>query len=145
VDPDEPREAGVSREMMLSPGVVPTLNGVDFIEKPPLFYWTVALLYKVFDGPSVVVARSVSVVASFLTLLLVYFWGCRDFSRTVGLVAAVGMATCVQFLMTSRWIVSDPLLMLFTTVAIWAGYDLIRGHRPGRSLLLFYGSLTLAL
>jgi len=143
--PDEPREAGISREMMHSPGVVPTLNGVHFIEKPPLYYWTVAALFKVTGEPSVVVARSVSVVASFLTLLLIYFWGSRDYSRTVGLVAAAGMATSIQFLMTSRWIMTDPLLMLFTTVAIWAGYDLICGHKRGRSLFLFYASMTLAL
>ena len=40
--PDEPREAEISREMALAPGVIPTLNGQRFIEKPPLYYWTVA-------------------------------------------------------------------------------------------------------
>jgi 4-amino-4-deoxy-L-arabinose transferase-like glycosyltransferase len=143
--PDEPREAEISREMLISPGVVPTLNGQNFIEKPPLYYWAVAAVYKISGGPSAAAARSVSMVASFLTLLLVYFWGSRDFSRTVGLVAAVGLTTSVQFLSTSRWVVIDPLLMLFTTVAIWAGYDLIRDHARTRSLLLFYAALTLAL
>lgn len=143
--PDEPREAEIGREMLLSPGVVPTLNGQDFIEKPPLYYWAVAGAYQLFGGPSAAAARSVSVVASLLTLLLVFLWGRRDFSAPVGLVAVAGLVTSTQFAMTSRGIVIDPLLMLFITVAVWAGYDLIRGCGRTRTLFYFYASLALAL
>ena len=143
--PDEPREAEISREMMVSPGMVPTLNGQDFIEKPPLYYWTVAGFYKLFGGPSPAAARSVSVLASVLTLLLVFLWGSRDFSRPVGLLAAVGLVTSTQFMITSRWIVSDPLLMLFTTIAFWSGADLLRGRGRTATLVYFYAALTLAM
>jgi 4-amino-4-deoxy-L-arabinose transferase-like glycosyltransferase len=43
--PDEPREAEISREMFLSPGVIPTVNAHPFAEKPPLYYWTVAAAF----------------------------------------------------------------------------------------------------
>ena len=143
--PDEPREAEISREMMVSPGVVPTLNGQDFIEKPPLYYWTVAGVYKLSGGPSPTAARSVSVVAGVLTLLLVYLWGSRDFSRPVGLIAAAGLVTSTQFMVSSRWIVSDPLLMLFTTIAFWSGADLLRGRGRASTLVYFYAALTFAM
>src|SRR5450631_4378413 len=68
--PDEPREAEISREMALSPGVIPTLNGERFIEKPPLYYWLVAATYRISGGPSVLAARAVSVAAGLATLLL---------------------------------------------------------------------------
>ena len=50
--PDEPREAEIGREMWLVPTIVPRLNGESFIEKPPLYYWTVAGAYALFGGPS---------------------------------------------------------------------------------------------
>src|ERR1700682_5244146 len=54
--PDEPREAEISREMALSPSVIPTLNGQRFIEKPPLYYWVVAAVYRLTGAASVVAA-----------------------------------------------------------------------------------------
>ncbi len=142
--PDEPREAEISREMALSPRVVPTLNGHDFIEKPPLYYWTVASVYTAV-GASPAAARSVSAAASFLTLLLVFFWGRREFSERIGFAAALGLATSTQFLISSHWIVIDPLLMLFTTAALWAGSELVRGRGGARTVAAFYAALTLAL
>jgi 4-amino-4-deoxy-L-arabinose transferase-like glycosyltransferase len=142
--PDEPREAEIAREMWLAPSVVPSLNGRDFIEKPPLYYWTVASVFAAV-GPSAAAARSVSAAASFLTLCIVYFWGRREFSSRVGATAALGLATSAQFMISSHWIVMDPLLMLCTTASLWAAFDLMRGRGGRRALLVFYGALTLAL
>lgn len=78
--PDEPREAEIAREMWLAPAIVPRLNGERFIEKPPLYYWTVATAYALLGGPSPAAARAVSALAAFGTLALVLFWGQRMFS-----------------------------------------------------------------
>ena len=37
--PDEGRYANVAREMLAGDLLVPTLNGLPFLHKPPLFYW----------------------------------------------------------------------------------------------------------
>src|ERR1700680_4168333 len=79
--PDEPREAEISREMALSPAVIPTLNGQRFIEKPPLYSWMVAGVYRLTGGPSVFAARAVSVVAGLATLMLLLRWGATAHSR----------------------------------------------------------------
>ncbi|MGA2364636.1 MAG: hypothetical protein ABSG12_03985, partial [Steroidobacteraceae bacterium] len=79
--PDEPREAEISREMALAPGLIPTLNGQRFIEKPPLYYWTVAAVYRLSGGPSVPGARAVSVAASLATLAVLYAWASAAHSR----------------------------------------------------------------
>ena len=39
LQPDEGRYASVAREMLLGDWLVPTLNGLPFFHKPPLFYW----------------------------------------------------------------------------------------------------------
>ena len=96
--PDEPREAEIAREMWLAPSIVPRLNGERFIEKPPLYYWTVATAYAVSGGPSASAARAVSGLAAFGTLAIVLFWGARAFSPVVGLAAAVALATSAQFM-----------------------------------------------
>lgn len=43
---DETRVAGIAAEMFLSHDyLIPTLNGKEFLEYPPLFYWCVCLMY----------------------------------------------------------------------------------------------------
>ncbi len=64
--PDEPREAEISREMALAPTVIPTLNGHAFIEKPPLYYWVVAGVFRGLGHPSADAARAVSALAGAL-------------------------------------------------------------------------------
>jgi 4-amino-4-deoxy-L-arabinose transferase-like glycosyltransferase len=143
--PDEPREAEIAREMWLAPTIVPRLNDARFIEKPPLYYWTVATTYALLGGPSPAVARAVSAAAAFGTLVLVFLWGGRAFSPVVGLAAAVGLATSAQFMWTSHWIVMDSLLMLFTTVALSAGHEIVHGRASRNALLLFYFGVLAAL
>jgi 4-amino-4-deoxy-L-arabinose transferase-like glycosyltransferase len=142
--PDEPREAEISREMFLHPGVLPTLNGVVFAEKPPLYYWLVAAVFRVAGGPSAAAARAVSGAAGFMTLLLVYAWGWRAHSTLAGVSAAVMLATSLQFLLSTHWVLMDSLLMLFVTAAAWAAWELFRGAGAGAALLL-YGFASLAL
>jgi len=143
--PDEPREAEISREMALTPGVIPTLNGERFIEKPPLYYWTVAALFRLTGGASVLAARAVSVAAAAATLAILVIWGSAARARAAGWLAALMLASCVQFLVSAHWVLIDPLLMLTTTLAAWAAWQLLARRDSGSMRLLFYGSLILAL
>lgn len=143
--PDEPREAEISREMYVHPTVIPTLNGDRFLEKPPLYYWTVAGVFAATGGPSVPAARAISGVAGLLTLLVVLVWGSRAHSREVGLAAAALLGTAGQFLVSTHWVLIDPLLMLLCTLAAWAGWELLHGGGGWRFTLLLCTSLGLAL
>jgi 4-amino-4-deoxy-L-arabinose transferase-like glycosyltransferase len=143
--PDEPREAEISREMFIAPSVVPSLNGETFVEKPPLYYWMVATVFAVLGEPSATAARGASALASFLTLVLVFLWGRRDFSPRIGYVAAFGLATSAQFMATSHWVLIDPLLTLLTTLALFMAAKLVRGERSRGELALFLGAMVLAL
>jgi len=144
--PDEPREAEISREMALAPSFIPTLNGQRFIEKPPLYYWVVAAAYRLTGAPSVLAARAVSVAAGWATLLLLLHWGAAASSLRAGLISACLLATSVQFMVSTHWVLIDPLLMLTTTLAAWASWELLaqRDDSASRRLLL-YLALLLAL
>jgi 4-amino-4-deoxy-L-arabinose transferase-like glycosyltransferase len=115
------------------------------LEKPPLYYWVVSGAFALGGGPSVQAARSVSGAAGFLTLLLVYFWGKRAHSARAGILSMLMLATSLQFLKSSHWILIDPLLMLWTTAAAWAGWELLANRGGPRFLPALYGFLVLAL
>src|ERR1700687_63928 len=74
-DPDEGRYAEIPREM-LSGGdwVIPHLNALVYLEKPPLQYWLTALAFRSF-GQNEFAARLCTGLAGYLTLATVFFLG----------------------------------------------------------------------
>lgn len=70
--PDEGRYAGVAWEMIRSGDwLTPTLNGLPFFHKPPLFYWLTALSIKAF-GLTLWAARLASVLGALGGALALY-------------------------------------------------------------------------
>ncbi|MDE2594397.1 MAG: glycosyltransferase family 39 protein [Burkholderiales bacterium] len=70
--PDEGRYAGVAWEMIRSGDwLTPTLNGLPFFHKPPLFYWLTASSLSVF-GLNLVAARMASVLGAWLGAWALY-------------------------------------------------------------------------
>ena len=52
-DPDEGRYAEIPREMMSGGDwVIPHLNALVYLEKPPLQYWLTALTFKACSKPN---------------------------------------------------------------------------------------------
>lgn len=143
--PDEPREAGISREMAERPGVIPTLNRTPFIEKPPLYYWLTALSFRLAGGPGAAAARSVSGLASLFTLAAVFLWISRAKDTRTAAIACVYLGTFAAFVTSAHWVRIDAVLMLFVTIALGAAWERLgRGGGAG-SLALFYAGLVLAL
>ena len=119
-NPDEPRYMEVGREMvLLDDYLVPHLNGELYPDKPPMFFWLAAGLYRMGFGLNA--GRMVALTASLGTILFTYFLGRQLFSRQAGLVAALAVLTAGLFLATSKMGVIDPLLAFFTTASIYAG------------------------
>jgi len=143
--PDEPREAGISREMYAKPGIVPTLNGAPFIQKPPLYYWTTAAAFRVAGGPSVAAARAVSATAALLTLLVVFVWVSRAASFSLAAYATVILGTMSAFVTSAHWVRIDAVLLLFSTTAVWCAWERIGAGGGRRFLVAFYAALVLAL
>lgn len=143
--PDEPREAEIGREMYLAPTLVPTLDGKPFYEKPPLYYWALAGAYVLARGPSAGAARAVSGAAAFATLVLLVLWAGRELGRRWGLIAAFLLVTSSQFFVSTHWVLLDPLLVLWLTMAYWGAWEKLSGRNARWALPLFYSGLILAL
>lgn len=124
--PDEPRYAQVAREMLRSNDwVVPHLNGEVYTEKPPLYFWLIALASKPFGDVNEMTARMPSAVSALLTMLLTYLLGANLLGRREALLGTLIMATSAQFIWIGRIGVLDMLLalcILATLCLFYAGY-----------------------
>ncbi len=99
-DADEGRYATVARTMWATGDwVVPRLDDMPFMDKPPLVYWIQATCYTVF-GPSAFFARLPTVLAGSLWCLLLFLFARRltrdeGVAWIVGLAAATSAAGCI--------------------------------------------------
>jgi len=90
---DEARFALLAREAVESHHwLLPRVRGVIYLNKPPLYFWTVALLAKPFGVVNDVTAPIASVLAALVTLLAVIALGRRLWDESIGLAAALVLA-----------------------------------------------------
>ena len=119
-DRDEPRYAVATIEMLESGNYLyPTVNGDLRANKPILIYWLMSLPVRLW-GPRPFALRCVSVLATAVSCLLVYYLGRRLFSRRVGLWAVAVMVCTPQMLAVGTAATPDAVLLATTTAAFVA-------------------------
>jgi 4-amino-4-deoxy-L-arabinose transferase-like glycosyltransferase len=120
---DDARYAEVPREMAeTGDWITPTLNYMDYVEKPPLIYWLGAASYKLF-GVSEAAARLPTALLSLLGLLGVWWLGAWLLGPATGLLAAAVLGTCVQFFLLGRLLTPD---MALSVCLLWATACILR-------------------
>ncbi|MDR3581430.1 MAG: glycosyltransferase family 39 protein [Oryzomonas sp.] len=118
IEPDEGRYSEIPREMLeKSDFVTPTLNYIDYFEKPPLHYWLNAISFKLF-GMNEFASRFTGTLAGLLTVLLVYHTGRKLFGRREGLFSAFILGTSTGFLAQSRINLTDMTLTFCLSAAL---------------------------
>lgn len=118
IEIDDARYAEVPREMAASGDwTVPTLNGLPYVEKPPLWYWTAAASYRIL-GVSEAAARLPFLLLALLGLAGVWWLGSWLYSPFVGRTAALATATSALWLFLSHNMTLDlpvSVFLLWTT------------------------------
>ena len=113
-------QAQISRNMITSGDwVTPRLDGVIYLEKPPLIYWLMALSYKVFGVHDWAARIPVALSAIALCWLTAAF-GVWAFGKRAGFYAGLCMATCVGLWLFTRVLIPDVMLTATITLAMWA-------------------------
>jgi 4-amino-4-deoxy-L-arabinose transferase-like glycosyltransferase len=129
IEPDESRYAQIPYEMLeRGDFLVPRLEGEPYLDKPPLFYWLVAGCYRLL-GVHDWAARLVPALAVHGTVLLVYLLGCRVLGELAAFRGAVGLALAPGLASMGRLLLLDSLLTLWTTLALFAAFEAVRGDR----------------
>ncbi|MCU0589216.1 MAG: glycosyltransferase family 39 protein [Syntrophobacteraceae bacterium] len=146
-DLDEGGYAEIAREMLiLDDWIIPRLNFVRLLDKPPLLYWLTAVSFKLF-GVSEFSAR-LPVALSITGIMAICFGvGRRFFGSLAGFLAAAVFATsaaCVVF-ETGRQLQPDMVFTLFLAAAL-AALLLARQEPENRQdyLRLGYAAMALA-
>jgi 4-amino-4-deoxy-L-arabinose transferase-like glycosyltransferase len=114
-----------------NPYLVPNFNGSDRLKKTPLGYWTVAGLAHLTGRVDEWTARLPSAAAALGAVLIVMALVRRQADRRTALLAVAALATCAQFLVSSREAVADMLMVMLVTASLaslWMGVER-RGSR----------------
>lgn len=140
---DEPRYAQVAREMLeRHDWVTPTLGGVAWLEKPPLYYWEAMLSYRIF-GVSDWAARIPSAFDATLMVFAVYFF-LRRFRPGAHLDGALMTASLAGVIGFARAASTDMPLTAMLSIALIAWYAW-HESQDSRCLALAYGFLGFAM
>ena len=129
-NPDEGRYAEIPREM-LSGGdwVIPHLDGLDYIEKPPLQYWATATMYRFF-GVSEFAARLYTALTALGTVALVGLLGTRLGGRDTGWRAAAIASGMVMMVILGQLVTLDMSLTFYMTASM-TGFVLAQQANDG--------------
>lgn len=130
IHPDEGRYAEIAREMAVSGDwVTPRLNGLKYLEKPPLQYWMTALAYRAF-GVAEWTARLWPAFTAFAAVVVVGCAGHLLAGRAVGLYAALALAGMAGYVVNGHMLSLDAGLAAFLATALAA---LLVAQRPDAS------------
>ena len=117
-NPDEGRYAEIPREMLASGDwITPHLNGLAYVEKPPLQYWATALTYQLF-GVNEWTARLWTLLAAWLDVMLVYSFARRMWSPRVATLAAALLASSVLHFAMGQILTLDMAFTLLLTATL---------------------------
>ena len=120
--PDEGRYAGVAWEMLRSGNwLTPTLDGLPFFHKPPLFYWISAAALQVF-GLHEGAARAASLVGGTVVAFALYLFARRWYGRGTARAALLVLLTQPLIFIASQFANLDMLVAgcIGTTVLLLA-------------------------
>ena len=110
------------------------IDGIRYLEKPPLPYWLDASFYWIF-GQNVFATHLPNVLAMLGLAWLAWLWTVRGWGERAGLYAALGVLTSIGPFIYTRFAIPEALLSFLLLYALWS---FITGLEDRRSIQ-FYG------
>ena len=143
-NPDEGRYAEIPREMQSGGDwLIPHLNGLDYIEKPPLQYWATALTYQVL-GVSEFSARLYTALTALATIALIGFLAGRLWGAGAGWRAAAVLSGMFMFVVLGQLMTLDMSLTFWMTASL-AGFLLAQQAQSGGHRWMLFAWVAAAL
>lgn len=113
-------QAQIARNMLASGDwVTARLDGIAYLEKPPLVYWAMAVSYRIF-GVHDLAARIPIVLSAIALCWLTAAFGTWALGKRAGFYAGLCMATCIGLFLFTRILIPDVMQTLTIALALWA-------------------------
>jgi 4-amino-4-deoxy-L-arabinose transferase-like glycosyltransferase len=109
------------------------VNGVRYLEKAPLMYWSVAASYKVF-GISEWSTRFPLMLGVLAMILATFGLGRWTFGGEGGLDAGLVLATALGPYLFTRFLIPDVLVGLWLTLTFWLFLGSLEQAKPSRAV-----------
>ena len=110
------------------------INGIRYIEKPPLPYWLVAGSYRIF-GQNTFATHMPNALAMLGLAWLSWAWARRAWGPRAGLYAGLGVLTSIGPFLFTRFIIPESILSLFLLIAL---YGLITGLELSHPIRIYW-------
>lgn len=119
------------------------VDGIRYLEKPPLPYWLVAMDYKLFgyNAFSTHLPEALAVLGSAILALL---WGRRAYSERTALYSALAFLTSIGVFLFTRIFIPEAILTLLVALALYLFLTGLEDHQPAR-MYATYALLALAM
>jgi 4-amino-4-deoxy-L-arabinose transferase-like glycosyltransferase len=133
--------AEVAREMLVRHDYVTLFaNGIRYLEKAPLLYWSMAASFKVF-GVSDWAARVPLALFALALFFSAYALGKLLFrDATAGFYAALILLTSFGIFIFTRILIPDAMVCLWTTLAIFFFWKSLQEETPSRFTALGFAA-----
>jgi len=95
------------------------VDGIRYLEKPPLPYWLVAICFRIF-GYNTFAVHLPGALAVLALAALGYIWARRAFDDRTAFYTALATLTCTGIFLFTRIFIPEVLLSLFLCVALYA-------------------------
>ncbi len=136
LQPDEGRNAEIAREMLGSGAwLVPTHNGLPYLDKPAFYFRAVALSLDLF-GENEAAARFASVFFAWCLLVLIYRFCRHHYDGRTAAAAVLVVACAPLFIGFSRIVIFDMTLAFFVSAGILGCFE--AEERAGSERARFY-------
>jgi 4-amino-4-deoxy-L-arabinose transferase-like glycosyltransferase len=119
------------------------VNGIRYLEKPPLPYWIVAVDYHLF-GFNVFATHLPMALAVLGCAWIAWSWGRRAWGDRAAFYAALAMLTSVGVFLFTRTLIPESLLTFFLLLSLYTFLTGVEERKPAH-FYISYASLALAL
>jgi 4-amino-4-deoxy-L-arabinose transferase-like glycosyltransferase len=142
-EPHEGHFAGVGREMVLrDEWIVPHLNGGPYLNKPPVFYWLIAVSNRLF-GINEWSARLPLALTGWVCAWLLWWWGRKLWGGAAGRSAVVFLTVSFGWCLFSHQLLIDLLLATLNVASLFALWIALRRPEKRGPWFALYGLLGL--
>jgi len=142
-DPNEARYMLLARDILDSGRwLIPDLRGEPYLNKPQLFFWSVAVASLPGGEVTERTAALPAVLSSIATVAAVFAIGARTWGAGAGAMAALVLASTIGFFAIGHHGQSDVMVTAWTW---WALYGLLAARRagyPALPLIVFYACVA---